>query len=59
MISLRLKLKDLGPLKFFLGLEIARSAKVIHVSEEVYTRIVGRGRVVGFYTSKVPCKSKL
>jgi len=42
------KLKDLGPLKFFLGLEIARSAKGIHVSEEVYTRIVRRGRVVGF-----------
>ena len=32
-----IKLKDLGPLKFFLGLEIARSAKGIHLCHRKYT----------------------
>lgn len=33
----QIKLKDLGTVKFFLGLEIARTAKVIHLRQKKYT----------------------
>ena len=37
LLDQQFKLKDLGDLKFFLGLEIARSQKGIHLCQRKYT----------------------
>lgn len=51
----QIKLKDIGTLKFFLGLDIARTAKVIHLCQKKYTlELLEETGVLAFKSAKFP-----
>lgn len=55
MLDKRFKLKDLGVLKFFLGLEIARSSKGIFLSQRCYAlKLLEDVGYLGDKTAKTP-----
>ncbi|XP_023875967.1 uncharacterized mitochondrial protein AtMg00810-like [Quercus suber] len=60
MLDDKFKLKDLGDLKYFLGLEVARSDKVIALCQRKYTlEVLNDAGLLGCKSAKTPMKHNL
>ena len=60
MLDDKFKLKDLGDLKYFLGLEVARSDKGIALCQRKYTlELLNDARLLGYKYAKTPMEHNL
>jgi hypothetical protein len=59
-LNTQFKLKDLGPLKFFLGSEVARNTQGIYVSQRKYAlEIIDECGLLASKPAKFPTESNL
>ena len=60
LLDQQFKLKDLGDLKFFLGLEVARTTDGINLCQRKYTlKVLGDTGMLGCKPAKVPMDQSL
>ena len=60
LLDQQFKLKDLGDLKFFLSLKIARSQKGIHLCQRKYTlELINDASLLGCKPTKTPMEHNL